>query len=94
MINRSIDCRRRLVCVCSYLYLRVVEVDLVPFVVAAPEAVVAQDARLVGLAILADPNDVVLQEGVLAHAPGGVVREELLLNVGQGRYRNYLPVVS
>lgn len=44
----------------------VVEVDLVSLMAAVPKAVVTQHARLVLLALLADPHDVVLLEGVLA----------------------------
>ena len=46
-----------------------VEEHLVPSVVAVPEAGVAEDARLVLLAVAAYPNDVVAPKSVLAHLP-------------------------
>jgi hypothetical protein len=45
----------------------VVEVHLVALVARVEEAGVAEHAGLVLLAVLADPHDVVLLEGVLAH---------------------------
>jgi hypothetical protein len=50
----------------SLTYLRVIEVDLVAVVVAALVTGIAEHAGLVLLAVLADPDDIVLLERVLA----------------------------
>eukprot|EP00968_Pinguiococcus_pyrenoidosus_P017633 scaffold1778_cov246-Pinguiococcus_pyrenoidosus.AAC.3 len=57
--------------------LGMIKVHLVAFVIRLDEAAVAQDACLVRLTLLADPDDVVSLEGILAHpslteAPDGL----------------------
>ena len=51
--------------------------NLMANMVACAEASIAEDAGLIRLALLADPDNVIASEGVLADSPGSICNELL-----------------